>query len=162
MTSRNNSFRLDKLILLITLPLAIGFVGSLFTTPSINGWYAALNKPFFNPPNWIFAPVWTLLYFLMGLSSFLVFHKHTLGTHTHKFFRLYFLQLVLNLLWSIIFFTLHLPLLALLEIVLLWLLIYYLIRLSYRLLPLSAYLLAPYLAWVTFATLLNFAIVLLN
>ena len=94
-----------KLPVALLLPLCAGFFGSAFTTPAIPLWYAGLNKPFFSPPNWLFAPVWTLLYLMMGVAFYLVWkqkksHPTAIG--------LFYLQLALNTLWSIIFFGLHL------------------------------------------------------
>ena len=145
---------LPKLFLSIGLCLLAGGVGSIFTTSAIPTWYATLDKPFFSPPNFVFAPVWTTLYILMGISLYLVWKK--------KFPTIFGVQLFLNFLWSIIFFGMRNPSLALVDIVALWIAIALTIKSFYKISKLSAYSLTPYLLWVSFATLLNLMIVLLN
>lgn len=149
------------LILSLTFPLSAGFLGSLVTTPAIPTWYASLNKPFFNPPSWLFAPAWTLLYLLMGFSLYLVLSTKT-NKSKAKALTIFFLQLLLNSLWSILFFGLKNPLLAFLEIILLWLAILTNIIFFRKISRTAALLLIPYLLWVSFASLLNLAIILLN
>jgi translocator protein len=140
--------------------LIIGAIGSFFTSASIPTWYASLAKPSFSPPNWIFAPVWTLLYVMMGISVFLVWEKRDVGRrHAIKIFAI---QLMLNLLWSVLFFYLRSPLAAFNEIIVLWFSIIMTIYFFYRISKPAAYLLAPYLLWVSFAAALNFAIYALN
>ncbi len=136
-------------------------IGSLFTTQSISNWYAYLNKPFFNPPNWLFGPVWTVLYALMGYSLYLVLGSKV-QKHTRQAVILFALQLILNMLWSIVFFGLHFPGMALLVIVCLWIAILHTMRSFVCISKAASYLLLPYLLWVSFATILNGAIVLLN
>ena len=153
---------LPLLAVSLGLPLLAGGVGSAFTVQAIPTWYAGLNKPFFNPPNWIFGPVWTLLYILMGIAFYLV-----LTTKTAKRLRqtaiIYFvIQMALNAGWSIVFFSWQQPLVALVVVVGLWLSIVACIISFQKINILAARLLYPYLAWVTFASLLNMAIVLLN
>lgn len=146
----------------ILLPLVVGgLIGSLFTTPAIDGWYALLEKPSFNPPNWVFGPVWTVLYIMMGAALYLVM---TAKSKLSKKPALYVFigQLVLNLGWSIIFFGLHMPLLGLIEIVLLIIAVLYTIVTFAPHSKTAAWLLAPYVAWLLFATSLNTGIVLLN
>jgi tryptophan-rich sensory protein len=142
--------------------LTTGFLGSLATTPNIPTWYATLNKPLWNPPNWLFAPVWTILYIMMGVSLFLIWKRPDSGRSQRAFYVIYLTQLVLNVLWSFLFFGLKNPPAALVEIVILWLTILFTIRAALATDKRAAYLLAPYLAWVTFATCLNLAIVMLN
>ena len=133
-----------------------GAIGSIFSFSAIENWYAYLNKPFFNPPNWIFGPVWTTLYILMGISAYLVWKKR-------KGIPFWFwIQLVLNALWSILFFGLQSPILAFVGVIFLWLSIFLTITSFYRIHKTAAYLLVPYLLWVTFASLLNASIALLN
>ncbi|MBI2040035.1 tryptophan-rich sensory protein [Candidatus Microgenomates bacterium] len=144
-----------KLILSIGLCLGAGFIGSIFTVSSITTWYVTLNKPSFSPPNWVFGPVWTMLYALMGISLYLVWLKQRIPT-------VFWIQLFLNVIWSIIFFGMRNPLLALVDIVALWIAIILTIKAFSKINKLSAYLLYPYLAWVSFASILNFAIVILN
>lgn len=148
-----------KCILAFSLPLAVGWLGSLFTTPAITGWYAALNKPLFNPPNWVFAPVWTTLFILMGLALYLVWQSHG---QKKMAVTVFLLQLLLNLAWSGIFFALHRPGWALVELCILWLAILMNIILFYRLSKWAAILLVPYLLWVSFAAVLNFNIWVIN
>jgi len=153
----------EPLLFSVSIPLAVGFFGGLVTSSNIPTWYATLNKPFFNPPNWIFAPVWTALYIMMGLSMYFVYAKLKLKPKIHCWYKLYACQLTLNFIWSLVFFGLKLPGYALLVILVLWYCILQLINTSLRFkLKLSANLLYPYLAWVSFATLLNIAIVTLN
>lgn len=131
-------------------------MGSLFT--SIGSWYENLNKPIFNPPNWVFGPAWTLLYILMGLAFYYIWKKG----YCKKCFFIYFIQLFLNLLWSFLFFTLQNPLLAFINIILLWLAILLCIVWFYKVSRIAAYLFIPYLLWVSFASLLNLFIIILN
>lgn len=153
---------LIKLVILILLCLATGWLGSLFTRSSIPNWYAELQKPAFNPPDWVFAPVWTALYIMMALSAFIVAGKG-LATPAVKIALIAFvIQLILNALWTPIFFGAHLIFLALLEIILLWLAILFTIVAFYKVSIFAAVLLIPYLLWVTFATVLNGALWLLN
>jgi translocator protein len=138
-----------------------GIIGAFFTSPAIPYWYAGLVKPSFNPPSWLFGPVWTLLYLLMGISLYLVW----IAKRNKKrgcALKAFGVQLGLNSLWSVIFFGLQLPWLAFGEIVILWLMIGMTI---YKQLPVSkvaAYLMLPYLAWVSFASVLNLSIAWLN
>lgn len=148
-----------KLILSLGLCLGTGIAGSIFTVSAIPTWYQSLNKPVFSPPNWIFAPVWTVLYIIMGVSLYLVLsnkgkNKYAIGIFT--------VQLILNILWSILFFGLQNPGLALAEILVLWAAIFLTIKSFYPISKTAAYLLLPYLLWVSFASILNLMIVLLN
>src|SRR4030066_948287 len=92
-----------KLIISVLVCLSAGFIGSVFTTPSIPTWYATLNKPFFNPPNWLFAPVWTTLFILMGIAAFLIWRKGLKKKTVKKALIIFLLQLVFNTLWSFLF-----------------------------------------------------------
>ena len=147
--------KIPKLILSLGLCLGAGVLGSVFTTSSIPTWYATLNKPVFSPPNWVFAPVWTILYIMMGLSLYLIWTKKKVPT-------IFWIQLILNVAWSIIFFGLKNPTLALIDIVALWTAIFVTIKSFYKINRLAGNLLIPYLLWVTFASILNLAIVILN
>ena len=158
---------IPKLILSVGLCLGAGILGSIFTfaSPPAGGstWYAGLNKPFFSPPNWIFGPVWTILYILMGISLYLIWIKNpSTSLRTISIPSIFWIQLVLNAVWSIIFFGMKNPLLALVDVVALWIAIFLTIKAFSKINKLSAYLLYPYLAWVTFASILNLAIVFLN
>lgn len=146
----------------IGLSLGAGAVGSLFTVSAIPTWYAALNKPVLSPPNWIFGPVWTMLYVLMGVAAFLIWQKGSAKKEVRLALLIFVLQLVLNALWSIIFFGWHKPGLAFLEIVLLWASILWTIGLFHKVSRTAALLLVPYLLWVSFASYLNYAIWSLN
>lgn len=154
---------LPKFISSLIICLGTGFISSFFTVSAIKNWYPFLNKPWFNPPNWIFGPVWSLLYLLMAISLYLIWKK---GLFTKKKITtagaIFFVQLFLNFLWSIIFFGLKNPLLALADIVVLWTAIFITIKHFYRLDKTAAYLLIPYLLWVSFAIILNLSIVFLN
>lgn len=150
------------LIIFILLCEIAGIIGSAFTQPAINSWYVSLQKPIFNPPNWIFAPVWTILYALMGISAFLVWRKGLKRKEVQTALIIFSIQLALNIAWSILFFGLHLPLYAFLEILLLWISISLTISRFYRISKPAALMMLPYLAWVSFAAVLNLAIVLLN
>ena len=154
----------NYLVLLLSILLAqlVGGIGSLFTISAITNWYIYLDKPFFSPPNWVFGPVWTLLYALIGISAYLVWRQYRFGKKSRPFWHVYTAQLVLNALWSFIFFGLKFTGLAFMEILAMWYFIARTIQEGKKLSPWSAYLLYPYLAWVTFASLLNLAIWFLN
>lgn len=149
---------LKKIVISLFLTFLTAFLGSLVTTPSISTWYANLQKPFFNPPNWIFGPVWTLLFFLMAISFYLVWLEK--GLLKEKV--IFIIHLIVNFFWSFSFFYLHLPALALAMIIVLWSVILWLILKFYKISKTASYLLIPYFLWVSFASLLNLAIVWLN
>jgi tryptophan-rich sensory protein len=153
--------KIIKLLFLIIVCEGVGFLGTIFTLPSIPTWYATLHKAPFNPPPWVFAPVWTTLYFLMGVSLFLILQKK-LKKQRNFLVILFAAQLFLNFLWSVIFFGMHLPLVALLEISLLWILIALLIVGFWKFSKSAAMLLIPYIFWVSIASILNLFVVLLN
>jgi benzodiazapine receptor len=139
-----------------------GVIGSVFTTPSIPGWYTALAKPPFNPPNWIFAPVWTTLYALMGISAYLVYAKRLKRNKVRKALAVFAGQLLLNTLWSVVFFGAHMILGAAVIIIVLWGMIVATIWLFSRISKAAAYLLVPYILWVSFAAVLNISLYVLN
>lgn len=155
----NNIF---KLIIAIVISELAGIIGSIFTAPSIPTWYATLVKPEFAPPNWIFAPVWSTLFLLMGIAAFLVWSKGLTRKDVRIALGIFGLQLILNTLWSVIFFGQQNPGLARLEIALLWLAIWATIIAFYKISRPAAYLLIPYILWVTFASYLNYSIWALN
>ncbi|MFA6338636.1 MAG: TspO/MBR family protein [Candidatus Paceibacterota bacterium] len=155
----NNTF---KFIIAIVVSELAGIIGSVFTTPSIAGWYAGIVKPALNPPAWVFGPVWTTLFVLMGIAAFLVWKKGLDRRDVKIALGIFLGQLVLNTLWSIIFFGLHSPGSALVEIVFLWLGILATIVAFYKISKLAAWLLVPYILWVSFAAYLNYAIWSLN
>lgn len=145
----------------ILLPLSIGAISGIATSSGIDNWFMELNKPFFNPPNYVFGPVWTLLYLLMGISFFLILESPP-GDMKRKAIMLFSIQLVLNFLWSFLFFKFHLLGLALVEIVLIWISILAMIISFYKINRSAAWLQIPYLLWVSFASVLNGAIWWLN
>jgi len=150
-----------KLIFAIIIAQLAGAIGGLFTITSTGSWYSNLIKPSFNPPNWLFGPVWILLYFLMGISLYLVLTSKKSKNRKIGLY-LFFTQLVLNSVWSILFFGLQNPLFAFIEIILLWAAILLTIIYFYKVKKTASYLLIPYLAWVTFAAILNLSIHILN
>lgn len=151
-----------KLIDSVVLCELVGIISAPFTIVSIPTWYRTLNKPFFSPPNWVFGPVWTILYVLMGVSLYLVWKKGVKNEKTRTALLYFFIQLALNFLWTFIFFGFHSPLAAFVTIVILWIMILVSIRKFYPLSKTAAYLLIPYILWVSFASVLNFSIVVLN
>jgi benzodiazapine receptor len=146
-----------KLIAFIMVCQGSGIFGSLFTVSAIGTWYAGLEKPLFTPPNWVFGPVWITLYTLMGISLYLVWDKRD-----KLALALFSAQLVLNALWSFLFFGLQNPLYGLVEIIPLWLLILFTIVKFYMIDKKAGLILVPYIIWVTIATALNYYIFLLN
>ena len=150
------------LILAVLICQGMGLIGSLFTTPAIPSWYAGLIKPSFNPPNWIFAPAWILLYTLMGIAAFLIWNRRNGKKKIKTALVLFSVQLVLNSLWSIIFFGLHLPQYAFLEILVLWVFILLTLLSFYKISKPAGLLLLPYILWVSFAAILNLSIMILN
>lgn len=151
-----------KFLITIVGTLVLGSLSGLVTVDAISGWYASLNKPSFNPPNWVFGPAWTVLYILMGLAAGLVWCSEGDAALKRRALMAYAVQLGLNLAWSLIFFGLQAPKLALVEIIVLWIAIVWCIRVFRPVHAVAAYLLVPYLLWVTFASVLNGAIVVLN
>lgn len=153
---------LPRFVVSLLAPLVAGGIGAGATAESVRTWYPTLRKPSFNPPNWIFGPVWTTLYLLMGIADFLVSRQVDGGQAIRQARLWYRVQLVLNTLWSILFFGRRSPLAALVEIVFLWIAIVLTIRAFARVSPRAALLLVPYLLWVSFAAVLNGAIWRLN
>ncbi len=152
-----------RIALVVFTCLVIGYLSGITTRESITTWYPTLIKPLFNPPNWIFAPVWTSLYIMMGIAGGMVWNRMDVDfERVKKSFLFFIIQLGLNALWSYLFFGLHNPLLALIEIVLLWLMIFETYSQFKIIDKIAGYLLLPYLAWVSFATLLNASIWWLN
>jgi translocator protein len=156
-----NNRNIIILVICIAIPLSIGALAGIVTANNIPTWYATLNKPVFNPPNYLFGPVWTSLYILMGISAFLIF-RLSASENRKRFIRAYTIQLVLNFLWSFLFFYFHSPGMALVGILLLLTAIVLTLLYAFRLHKLAGILLLPYLLWVSFATVLNAAIWSLN
>ncbi|MEK6969392.1 MAG: TspO/MBR family protein [Nanoarchaeota archaeon] len=151
-----------KLAISIVVCQLAGFIGSFFTVSSVSTWYLTLNKPFFNPPSWLFGPVWISLYFLMGISLYLIWKKGIKNKQSKTAVSLFGVQLILNSLWSILFFGLRSPLFAFIEIITLWIAIILTIKYFYKISKVASYLLIPYMLWVSFAAILNFFIFYLN
>jgi benzodiazapine receptor len=153
-----------KLLGCLAVSFFVALAGTLVTTPAIPTWYTSLNKPGFSPPNWVFGPVWTVLYVAMAFALYLII------TSTGKKNQekvpsaqtLFFLQLILNFLWSLVFFGFHFILIGLVIIILLWCAILATIINFQNISKIAAYLLYPYLAWVSFAILLNYFVFVLN
>jgi tryptophan-rich sensory protein len=151
-----------KFIVAVSLPLVLGAFAGYFTAGSVNGWYNTINKPSFNPPNWIFAPVWTTLYVMMGIAFYIVWIKVEQNKIKTKAIIFYFIQLILNFCWSVIFFYAAEPGWAFIEILLLWSMIAATIIKFAKISKPAAWLMAPYIVWVSFAAVLNFSIWWLN
>jgi tryptophan-rich sensory protein len=154
------------LVLCIAVPLLAGAAGSFFTAPAIPGWYAGLEKPFFTPPSWVFAPAWTALYILMGISLFLIVKEGPWAGEKKAAIKAaiacFSLQLGLNVLWSVLFFYLRSPAGAFVVIIALVAGILATVVSFKKISMPAAWLLAPYLCWTCFAAVLNAAIVILN
>jgi len=150
-----------KLLLCIIIPLAIGAVSGVATTSSIDTWYVNIEKPSFNPPNYLFGPIWTTLYVLMGISFFMILQSKKSELKT-KAIAIFCIQLFLNFWWSFIFFKFQLLGLAFIEIILIWLSIAAMIILFFEINKTAALLQIPYLLWVSYASVLNGTIWLLN
>jgi len=146
---------------IITCQLA-GLIGSVFTTPAIPTWYAALQKPAFTPPNWLFAPAWLTLYLLMAIAAFIIWRKGLAPKDVKLALLIFAIQLILNALWSVAFFGLKSPLAGVIVIALLWVAILFTILRFFRLSVPAGALLLPYILWVSFAAALNIAIWQLN
>lgn len=162
MSSPTSSSKILPLSLSVIITLSIGGVASFFTIPQIKRWYIFLQKPVFNPPNWLFGPVWTILYIMIGISAYLIWIDKRDHVSFIKARTIYIIQLVFNFSWSIVFFGMHQILIALIVIVLLWVSIVINIKAFSKINKLAAWLLVPYLLWVSFASLLNFYICILN
>jgi len=151
-----------KLVVSILIPLIAGFIGSIATFSSIPTCYASLVKPAWAPPNWVFAPVWTTLFILMGIALFLVWRQGLWRKDVKIAVSIFAVQLVLNVLWSIIFFGLQSLLGGLIEIVFLWIAILATIITFYRISKPAGILLLPYIIWVTIASYLTYTVYILN
>ena len=148
-----------KLILSLLIPLVVGWSASWFTIPEIAGWYTTLAKPAWNPPNYIFGPVWTVLYVLMGIVLFLIWKNRPTEK---RLLILFFIQLALNFGWSLLFFGAHRIGFALIDLLLLWIVLWILIIYLGKVHKTASWLLVPYIAWVSFAGILNYTIFHLN
>ena len=151
-----------KLVITIAISELAGIMGSIFTAPAIPTWYAELTKPALNPPAWVFGPVWTTLFALIGIATCLVWKKGLHRKDVRIALGIYIGQLILNTLWSIIFFGMRNPGGALIEILFLWFAILATIVAFAKISKPAAWLLAPYILWVSFAMYLNYALWTLN
>jgi tryptophan-rich sensory protein len=157
-----NTKTLPSLVLALALCFAAAALGSFFTTPAISTWYATLTKPVFSPPNWIFGPVWTILYICMAVALWMVWNTKTKKKEKSSGIKYFYIQLGLNALWSVLFFGLHNLFLAFAEIIVLWMMIYLTVKNFLSVSRTAGRLLLPYLAWVSFASLLNLSVAILN
>lgn len=157
-----NGKELGKLLTSIILVQAVGLLGSLATFTSINSWYKTLVKPMLNPPNWVFGPVWTILYILMGASLYLVWTKGLKKRNVRFAFWLFIVHLAFNAGWSLVFFGLRFPFGGLVVLIILWMMIIAVMVKFYPISKWAAYLLVPYFLWVTVAAYLNAGVWLLN
>ncbi|MBQ0734350.1 TspO/MBR family protein [Aquimarina celericrescens] len=154
--------RLIRISIAVMVCLLVGFLSSIATQTSIDTWYVNLKKPSFTPPSWIFAPVWTILYIMMGIAAGIVWSKGFYHKWVKTALYHFGFQLLLNAAWSIFFFGLQNPLIALLDIIALFILLLFTIKWFTIVNSIAAYLLIPYVVWVAFATALNFGIWQLN
>lgn len=151
-----------KLLIALVVPQLAGLIGTVFTRPAISSWYAFLEKPALNPPNFLFAPVWITLYVMMGVAFFLVWHAKTKAAEFRFATLIFFLQLALNTFWSVAFFGMRDLALGLLVIGCLWIMIVVNIFVFAKISRVAGLLFLPYLAWVTFAAYLNYGLWILN
>jgi tryptophan-rich sensory protein len=155
--------KISRIAIVVIICLAVGYLSGMVTRASITTWYPTLVKPSFNPPNWIFAPVWTSLYVMMGVAAGLIWNQITTQkSAVTKALQFFIIQLVLNALWSYLFFGLHNLMLATIEVVLLWLMIFETYSQFAKINKTASYLMLPYLAWVSFASVLTASIWWLN
>lgn len=151
-----------KFIIAVGVPLAVGYAGSLFTMEGVNGWYKTINRPSWNPPDYVFAPVWTTLYIFMGIALYLIWISNAPRAKKNTAITLFAIQLILNFFWSYIFFTVNEIGWAFVEIVVLWLFILFTIFSFASINKKAAWLLVPYISWVSFAAILTYTVWTLN
>jgi len=151
-----------RLLISLILPQLAGVVGSFFTVSAIPTWYAGLIKPDFSPPNWLFAPVWVILYLMMGVAVYLIWQQLDKVKTAKNFLAVFWIHLFFNATWSIIFFGLQNPGIAFVNIIIIWLFILALLIKGWVIDKRAAYLLIPYFLWVSFASVLNYFIWYLN
>lgn len=151
-----------KLAAAILFCVIAGSLGSLMTITGPGSWYATLQKPFFTPPNWVFAPMWITLFVLMGIALYLIWESGFQNPDVKVALGIFSVQFFLNVIWSFLFFGLRSPLLGFIDILFLWVMIASTIRAFYRVKKSASYLLIPYIAWVTLASALNGAIYFMN
>lgn len=151
-----------KLLIAIAIPVLVGGISGFFTVSGVESWYQTIHKPSWNPPNWVFGPVWTTLYVMMGIALWLVWKEDTSRELKMIAFILFGVQLILNFLWSFVFFKLEQPGFAFLEILFMWVAILATIFAFAQVNKTAAWLLVPYISWVSFAAILNFTIWIMN
>jgi tryptophan-rich sensory protein len=151
-----------KFVFAVALCEFAGAIGIILTVSAMDRWYANLAKPMLNPPSWIFGPVWMTLYLLIGIALFLVLQKNTARKEIINALGIFSIQLFLTAIWSVIFFGFQNPAVAFVDIAVLWFAIVWTIVAFSKISPAATYLLLPYLAWVSFAAYLNYAIWMLN
>lgn len=151
-----------KLAISIAIPIAIGATAGFFTVTGVESWYQTIQKPSWNPPSWVFGPVWTTLYIMMGIALFLIWKSGANDSLKRTAIGLFAVQLVLNFFWSFIFFDQQQPGWALAEIIVMWFAILITIFAFAKVNKTAAWLLVPYISWVSFATILNYTIWKLN
>jgi tryptophan-rich sensory protein len=149
-----NKSNIIKLAISLVIPLAVGSISGIVTAQSVSTWYASLNRPSFAPPNWLFGPVWTSLYILLGISFFIIWKQNS-SKERNRAIAVFLLQMFLNFGWTFCFFYFKIIGLALVEIIFLWITIVTMLFLFYKIKPVAAYLNFPYLFWVSFATVLT-------
>ncbi len=157
----NNLKNIIRLVISLAIPLSVGSIAGYYTTKEIDGWFSTLIKPEFNPPNWIFGPVWTALYIMMGIALYLIWTRRR-DLSKRYVYGIFAVQMILNFSWSIVFFNLHEIGWALVVIIALWLAIILTIFAFRKHSKIAAGLLVPYICWVSFASILNYAIWSLN
>lgn len=155
--------KITRILAVVVTCLVIGYFSGMVTSSSVTTWFPTLIKPSFNPPSWVFAPVWSILFVMMGVAAGLVWDRIEAEREAVKKALIFFaIQLGLNALWSYLFFGLRNPMLAGLEIIVLWLMIFETYIQFVKINKIAGYLLLPYLAWVSFASVLNGSIWWLN
>ncbi len=162
MTTSKAMKKITKLIISLIVSHAAGIIGSIATFNAVNTWYLTIQKPVFTPPGWLFGPAWLTLYTLMGIALYLVWDRGIREQRVRTAISLFAVQLVLNTLWSILFFGFQAPLYAFVEIMFLWLFILLTMVQFFQISKAAGWLLVPYILWVSFAAILNLSIVLLN
>jgi benzodiazapine receptor len=160
--NKGKTGKILKLLISIIVCECAGIIGSVFTTSAIPTWYASLQKPAFTPPNWLFAPVWITLYLLMGIAAFIIWRKGLDEKKVRTALIIFAVQLVINILWSVVFFGLESPLSGLIVIIILWIAILITILRFAKISPAAAWIIVPYILWVSIATALNASIWALN
>ena len=154
--------KIFRILVVVVTCLVVGYFSGMVTRLAITTWYPTLVKPSFNPPNWIFAPVWTTLYILMGIALYIVWKSTATASIKQTAILLFVVQLTLNFFWSILFFKFQLTGWAFVEIIAMWVAILFTILWFGKISSTAAWLLVPYICWVSFASLLNYSIYKLN